>query len=111
MNFTPWYKQVAYILVPFLVVSAAFPVLCWFVLIAIFHGIESVTGYHAPLVSNPGGVDLGAVLVTLIYGVVSLLLVFNQNKNRCLVAAYGVGISSLILLFYVFTVVSSVIWF
>ena len=111
MNLSPWYKQVIFALIPFLVASAIFPIVSWFIVIDIFHGIELAIGYHAPLVGEPGGIDPGAVLVTLIYGALSLFIVVRLAKSRYFIAAYSIGISSVALLIYVFSVVSSLIWF
>ena len=95
----------------FLAISTLFPLMGWFSVAYFFHIIEIITGFNAPLVSEPGGVDLGAVLVTFIYAVLSLILIKKLIASGNKILAIVIGILSLCFLYYVFVLVSSLIWF
>ena len=111
MNIRAWHTQIAITLVPFLVLSAIFPAVAWVCVIFIFQGIELVTGYRAPLVGERGGIDPGAILVTALYLSLCAVIVKVLLNKQLRISAFIIGVGSLFLIYYVFSLVSSIIWF
>ncbi|BFM21341.1 hypothetical protein R50076_23900 [Gilvimarinus japonicus] len=111
MNIRHWTQQLVFIVLPFICLSAIFPIISWTALIYLFHGVEVLTGYHAPLVGDAEGYDLGAVLATLMYVAISFILVVRLYKRVLGFSMYSIAILSTLLSFYVFSAVSTIIWF
>lgn len=111
MNLKPWYIQVSIALVPLVVLSAVFPIAAWFLVIAIFRGVELVTGYHTPLVSEPGGIDPGAVLVTTIYLVLCIWATYRFYYKDLYISSIIISLGAILAMPYIFLMVSSIIWF
>jgi hypothetical protein len=111
MNLKPWYIQVPIALAPLVVLSAVFPIAAWFIVIAVFHGVEQMTGYHAPLVGEPGGIDPGAVLVTTIYLVLCIWTTYRFYRKDLYISSIIVAVGAILAIPYIFLMVSSIIWF
>lgn len=111
MNLKPLYIQAPIALVPLVVLSAVFPIAAWFLVITVFHGIEQVTGYHAPLVSEAGGVDPGAVLVTAIYLVLCSWAAYRFYRKYLYISSIAITLGAILAVPYIFSMVSSIIWF
>ena len=106
-----WYIQLAITLPVFALITAVFPIVCWFLVVSIFHLLELATGYHAPLVSSPSQIDPGAIIVLSIYILLSLISSFYIYSKALKVSSIIVGFGALVASPYVFSIVSSVIWF
>jgi hypothetical protein len=111
MNIKPWYIQASIVLVPLVVLSVVFPIAAWLLVIAIFHGVEQVTGYHTPLVGEPGGIDPGAVLVTTIYLVLCIWATYRFYRKDLYISSIIVALGAILAMPYIFSMVSSIIWF
>lgn len=111
MNLENRNTQLAISILPFILITAAFPVATWFVVISISHAIELATGYHAPLVGKPGGIDPGAIIVLGIYLVLGAAISYFSYLKNLKICSAIVGAGSLLSSPYIFAMVSSVIWF
>lgn len=98
-------------IITFIVIGLLFPIIGWLSLIYIFRGIELAIGYKAPLVSDPGSIDLGAILTVLIYLLISAFIVRKCISLNNIFLAKVIGILAILFVIYELSMVSSIIWF
>jgi len=99
-------KQFAVFVIPFVLVSVAFPFVAWPLIIEVLGAL----GTDSTLVGEPGGVDPGSVLVVVIYlactGLFCRWLV-RRDHTFAVKWIYGAGA---VLAVFAFVTVSALIW-
>lgn len=106
-----WHLQLA-ITLPLLVIFTLFyPIVSWITLIFLCYPVELITGYRVPLVGEPGTIDPGAVVLSGLFLFIGILISYYCYSKRYLVSFSLISITSFVAVPYIFTVVSSIIWF
>lgn len=105
-----WITELAITVVFFIPGSFIFPFVAWITIAILFHKLEMLTGYKAPLVGEPDEVSFGAVLVVLIYLMSCVSISILCFKNKWFFCAAAIGAGSLFFSFYIFRAVTLLIW-
>ena len=99
-------QQLLFFVLPFILISAAFPFVVWPVLIK----LTSSGGADSALVGEPSGIDPGAVWAVLIYAVCTGLFARWLFKRGHSFAVKCIGALGVVLGLLGFAIVSSLMW-
>lgn len=91
--------------------SIIFPTHAWVCLISIASYLEKL-GYKIQLVGNPSSIDPGAVIVAGFYLLITIvfsILIFWKTRFKIFAVVFGTV--SIFKIYFVFAIVSSIIWF
>jgi hypothetical protein len=106
-----WHLQLAITLPSLVVFTLLYPIVSWITLVFLCHPVELATGYRVPLVGEPGGIDPGAVFLSALFFFIGILITYYCYSKRYLVSFGLISITSFVAVPYIFSVVSSIIWF